>query len=167
LKTRGRSFLVMRRCTWCTAWLTMMSTQLCQVKSWMSGMRPALVRVPVEGSRGGRPDHEQDSVRANSLVNCRFLNLSPHQNALQSVHCVTNCGYNCRIYVRQRCDITINSYKILSNILHSKLSPFIDEIIEDHQCGFRHNRSTTDQNFCIRQMLEKSWNTMRQYISYS
>jgi hypothetical protein len=28
------------------------------------------------------------------------------------------------------------SYKILSNILHSKLSPYIDEIIADHQCGF-------------------------------
>jgi hypothetical protein len=30
--------------------------------------------------------------------------------------------------------------KILTNILPSKLSPYIDEIIEDHQCGFRHNR---------------------------
>jgi hypothetical protein len=48
------------------------------------------------------------------------------------------------------------SYKILSNIL-SRLSPYIDEIIGDHQCGFRHNRSTTDQIFCIRQILEKKW----------
>jgi hypothetical protein len=39
------------------------------------------------------------------------------------------------------------SYKILSNILLSRLSPYIDEIIGDHQCGFRHNRSTTDQVF--------------------
>jgi hypothetical protein len=37
------------------------------------------------------------------------------------------------------------SYKMLSNILLSRLSPYIDEIIEDHQCGFRRNRSTTDQ----------------------
>jgi hypothetical protein len=28
------------------------------------------------------------------------------------------------------------SYKILSNILLSRLIPYIDEIIEDHQCGF-------------------------------
>jgi hypothetical protein len=28
------------------------------------------------------------------------------------------------------------SYKILSNILLSRLSPYIDEIIGDHQCGF-------------------------------
>jgi hypothetical protein len=49
------------------------------------------------------------------------------------------------------------SYKILSNILLSRLSPYVDEIIEDHQCGFRRNRWTTDQIFCIQQILEKKW----------
>ena len=29
--------------------------------------------------------------------------------------------------------------------------------IEDHQCGFRRNRSTTDRIFSIRQILEKKW----------
>jgi hypothetical protein len=33
------------------------------------------------------------------------------------------------------------SYKILSNILLSTLTPFVDEIIGDHHCGFQHNRS--------------------------
>jgi hypothetical protein len=37
------------------------------------------------------------------------------------------------------------------------LTPYVDEIIGDHQCGFRRNRSTTDQIFCIRQILEKKW----------
>jgi hypothetical protein len=46
-------------------------------------------------------------------------------------------------------------YKILTNILLSRLSPYIDEIIGDHQCGFRRNRLTTDQIFCICQ--EKKW----------
>jgi hypothetical protein len=46
---------------------------------------------------------------------------------------------------------------MLSNIILSRLVPYIDEIIEDHQCGFRRNRSTTDQIFCIRQILEKKW----------
>jgi hypothetical protein len=41
-------------------------------------------------------------------------------------------------------------YKILSNILLSRLSPYVDEIIRDNQCGFRRNRPTTDQIFCIR-----------------
>jgi hypothetical protein len=49
------------------------------------------------------------------------------------------------------------SHKILSNILLSRLYPYIDEIIEDQECGFRRNRSTTDQIFCIRQILEKKW----------
>jgi hypothetical protein len=47
---------------------------------------------------------------------------------------------------------------MLSNILLSKLVPYIDEIIGYHQCGCRRNRSnrsTTDQIFCIRQILEK------------
>jgi hypothetical protein len=59
------------------------------------------------------------------------------------------------------------SYKIVSNILHSRLSPYIDEIIGDHRCGFKSNRSTTDQIFCIRRTMDKNGSTMRQYISYS
>jgi hypothetical protein len=39
----------------------------------------------------------------------------------------------------------------------ARLTPYADEIIGDHQCGFWHNRSTTDQIFCIRQILEKKW----------
>jgi hypothetical protein len=49
-----------------------------------------------------------------------------------------------------------------SNYLHTKLywisfSYTTDEIISDHQCRFRRNRSTTDQIFCIRQILEEKW----------
>ena len=36
-----------------------------------------------------------------------------------------------------------STYKILSNILLSSLTPYVEEIIGDHQCGFRRNRSTT------------------------
>jgi retron-type reverse transcriptase len=49
------------------------------------------------------------------------------------------------------------SYKILSNILLARLTPYADEIIWDHQCGFQHNRSTADQIFYIWQILEKKW----------
>jgi hypothetical protein len=62
----------------------------------------------------------------------------------------TDCNNYCGI------SLLSTSYKILSNIL-SRLNPYIDEIIRDHKCGFRHNRSTTDQIFCIRQILEKKW----------
>jgi hypothetical protein len=45
------------------------------------------------------------------------------------------------------------AYKILSNIVLSKLTPFLNEIIGNHQCGFCHNRSTTNKNFYIHQIL--------------
>jgi hypothetical protein len=47
------------------------------------------------------------------------------------------------------------SYKILSNILLARLTPYADEITGEHQCGFQHNRSMTDQIFYIWQILEK------------
>ena len=47
------------------------------------------------------------------------------------------------------------TYKILSNTLLSRLIPYAEEIIGDHQCGFRRNRSTSDHIFCIRQILDK------------
>src|SRR5215469_2014907 len=49
------------------------------------------------------------------------------------------------------------TYKILSNILLSRPIPYAEEVIGDHQCGFRRNRSTADHIFCIRQILEKKW----------
>jgi hypothetical protein len=49
---------------------------------------------------------------------------------------------------------SITTYRI---IFWSYLSPYIDEIIWDHQCEFQRNRSATDQIFCIRQILGKKW----------
>jgi hypothetical protein len=37
------------------------------------------------------------------------------------------------------------------------LLPYEEEIMGDHQGGFRRNRSSTDHIFCIRQILEKKW----------
>ena len=42
-------------------------------------------------------------------------------------------------------------------MLLSRSIPYAEEVIGDHKCGFRRNRSTTDHIFCIRQMLEKKW----------
>jgi len=36
--------------------------------------------------------------------------------------------------------LLLTTYKILSNILLSRLIPYAEEVIGDHQCGFRHNR---------------------------
>ena len=50
-----------------------------------------------------------------------------------------------------------STYKILSSFLLSRLTPFAEEIIGDHQGGFRCNRSPTDHILCISQILEKKW----------
>jgi hypothetical protein len=49
------------------------------------------------------------------------------------------------------------SYKILSNILLSRLSPYVNEIVGDNQCGFRRNRSTTDQIFLHSSDTGEKW----------
>jgi hypothetical protein len=38
-----------------------------------------------------------------------------------------------------------------------RLTPYVSEIIGDHQCGFCCNRSTTNQIFYIHQTLVKKW----------
>ena len=62
---------------------------------------------------------------------------------------------NCSNY--RGISLLLKSYKILSNIILRRLTPYVDEIIEDHQCCFRRNRSAIDQIFCIRQIFEKKW----------
>jgi hypothetical protein len=69
----------------------------------------------------------------------------------------TDCKNYCGILLLS------TSYNILSNILLSRLVPYINEINGDRQCGLRH-RLTTDQIFFIPQILGSA---MRQYIRYS
>ena len=48
------------------------------------------------------------------------------------------------------------AYKILSNILFARITPLAEKIIGNYQCGFRKNRSTINQIFTLRQILEKT-----------
>jgi hypothetical protein len=66
-------------------------------------------------------------------------------------------GYRTDCSNYQGISLLSTSYKTLSNILLSRLIPYADEIIGDHQCEFPCNRSTTDQIFYIPQILEKKW----------
>jgi hypothetical protein len=63
----------------------------------------------------------------------------------------TDCSNN------QVLSLLSTAYKILSNILLARLTSHVNEIIGDHQCGFCHNRSTTNQILYIHQTLEKKW----------
>jgi hypothetical protein len=47
-------------------------------------------------------------------------------------------------------------YRNLSNIPRWKLAPSAEEIIGEHQFGFRNKRSTTDHIFCIRREYNKA-----------
>jgi hypothetical protein len=53
--------------------------------------------------------------------------------------------------------IKLHTNPIQSNILLSRLGPYINENIGDHQCGFRLNKSTADEIFCIHEIMEKNW----------
>jgi hypothetical protein len=46
------------------------------------------------------------------------------------------------------------AYEIFCNILFNRLSPCVEGIIGDHQCGFRQGRSTNDQIFTICPVLK-------------
>ncbi|KAJ4443809.1 hypothetical protein ANN_05590 [Periplaneta americana] len=52
---------------------------------------------------------------------------------------------------------TLLTVAVTVEIFLRRLAPYVDEIIGDHQSGFRRNRSTIDQIFCIRQIMEKKW----------
>jgi hypothetical protein len=51
--------------------------------------------------------------------------------------------------------LSSTAYKILSNIFLTSLTPYVNEFTGDHHCGFRRNKSTTDQIFYIRQRVDK------------
>jgi len=48
-----------------------------------------------------------------------------------------------------------NAYKIFSSILNERLKIGTEEIKGEYQCGFRRNKSTVDQMFILRQIVEK------------
>ncbi|CAF4947807.1 unnamed protein product [Pieris macdunnoughi] len=53
--------------------------------------------------------------------------------------------------------ITLLNTEVLSNLIYylTKLQPYVENTIGQYQCGFRRNRSTMDQVFALRTILEK------------
>ena len=47
------------------------------------------------------------------------------------------------------------AYKVFSNVLNERFKKITENLLGEYQCGFRKNRSTSDQIFIIRQMKEK------------
>lgn len=48
-------------------------------------------------------------------------------------------------------------YKVLSKVIYKRLVPVVEALVGDYQCGFRASRSTIDQIFTVRQILEKAY----------
>uniref|UniRef100_A0A8D9AY99 Craniofacial development protein 2 n=1 Tax=Cacopsylla melanoneura TaxID=428564 RepID=A0A8D9AY99_9HEMI len=46
--------------------------------------------------------------------------------------------------------------KVISRIIYNRLTPLMEKILSDTQCGFRKNKSTTDMIFSARQLVEKT-----------
>lgn len=47
------------------------------------------------------------------------------------------------------------AYKVLAWILYRKLTPYADSVVGEYQCGFRKDRSTADQIFNVRLILQR------------
>ena len=60
---------------------------------------------------------------------------------------------NCENY--RAITLLCTAYKVLANIVYTKLRPYAEDIIGQYQGGFRAGRSTIDQIFTIRQIQEK------------
>jgi hypothetical protein len=58
-------------------------------------------------------------------------------------------------------------HKIISSILLSRLNPYAEEIIGDHQCGFRRNKSTSEHILCVREILEKMGMNEAAYLLFT
>jgi hypothetical protein len=114
---------------------------------------PGIDQIPAELVQAGG-----DTLRSelHKLINCIWNKEElPEQWKESIIVPVCKKGYKTDCSNYRGISLLSTSYKILSHILLSRLTPYVDEIIGDHQCVFRRNRSTADQIFCIRQILEK------------
>ena len=133
------------------------------IENHKSHKSPTIVQIPSELIKeGGRTIRYQIHKLIVSIWNKEELPVERKESIIVPIH-KKGDKTDCNNY--RGISLLPTTYKILSYILLSSLTTYAEEIIGDHQCGFRRNRSTTDHLFYIRQMLEKNGNTRKQCIS--
>jgi hypothetical protein len=116
---------------------------------------PGIVQIPAELIKaGGRTIRSKIHKLINSIWNKEELLEQWKQSIFVPIY-KKGDKTDCSNY--RGISLLSTTYKILSNILLSRLTPYAEEIIGEHQCGLRCNRSTTNHIFCIHQILEKEW----------
>jgi hypothetical protein len=48
-------------------------------------------------------------------------------------------------------------YGVLSKIISKRLEPYVEDIVDNYQAGFRRNKSTTARIFAMKHILEKCY----------
>jgi hypothetical protein len=113
-------------------------TAIAKLKKYKSPLRD---QIPAELIQAGGETSTNSLILLGIRKNCLISGRSGGEK--------TDCNYY------RQMSLLSTSYKMLSNILLSRLSPYIVEIIGGHRRGFCLGRSTTHQIVCIRQILEK------------
>ena len=114
---------------------------------------PGIYQIPAELIKtGGRKSHSDIQKLIYSIWNKEEL---PEEWKGPAILPIYKKGDNRDCSNYRKISLPSKKYKILSNILLSRLTPHAKEIIGVHQCGFRRIGSTTGHIFCRRQILEK------------
>jgi hypothetical protein len=61
----------------------------------------------------------------------------------------------CKIY--RGISLLCTGYKILTTVSNNRLKKYTEHITGEYQAGFRSGKSTTDQTFTVKNILEKAW----------
>jgi hypothetical protein len=113
---------------------------------------PGTDQIPAESIKAGGETLCYEIHRLNcSIWNKEGLPQQWKESIIVPIYKKTDCNNYRGI------SLLSTAYRIPSIILLARLTPYVNEIIGDRQCGFRRNRSTMDQIFYIRQILEKKW----------
>lgn len=120
-----------------------------------NGKAPGLDQIPAEFIKYGG----EDIKRALHKIINRIWEEEriPHEweyGVISPIYKKGDC-LNCENY--RAITLLGTAYKIMSNILYLRMTPYYEEIIGEYQGGFCKGRSTTDQIFTIRQIIEKCW----------